>query len=97
MLQCISRRIIGIRLRPGNAGAAARPVPALPGPVLPDRVLAEYGPVPRDGTRGEPMNPRSGMLRPFRPSLFRTGAALRLAVALALSGALWGAIAWALA
>ena len=43
------------------------------------------------------MSPRSGTLRPDRPSLFRAGASLRLAVALALSAALWAAIAWALA
>ena len=43
------------------------------------------------------MSPRSGTPRPFRPSLFRAGAAARLCVALALSAALWGAIAWALA
>ena len=34
-------------------------------------------------------------IRPHRRSLFRSGAALRLAAALGLSGLLWGAILWA--
>ena len=46
---------------------------------------------------GEPMSPRSGTPRASRLSLFRVGASARLGVALVLSAALWGAIAWALA